>query len=122
MLDSSWDEPIHEFDERIHASLDRSWALRKLRQREEEENKKEAHRYLLLSFVQAHYPSLMPLAEECRYVITSNEILQPLVRKVMLAQSEDEARLHLHTTLTQCGANLFKAHYLFERFQGRAKS
>lgn len=38
---------------------------------------------------------LLSLAEECRHVITSVEIVQQLVLKVGLAQSEAEARQHL---------------------------
>jgi flagellar assembly protein FliH len=50
---------------------------------------------ILSAFVQARFPVLLPLAEECKRVIASTEILQQLVLDVTLAQSEDEARQHL---------------------------
>lgn len=84
--------------------LNETWAFKELRQRGMEEGLEKARQQdfsLLSSFVQARFPILMPLAEECRQVITSNDILQQLILKVTLAPSEDEAKQHLLAALTQ---------------------
>jgi predicted transposase YdaD len=86
--------------------LNDTWAFKELRKRGRDEGRQEGRQEvqqkerqadlnILVSFVQTHFPTLMPLTEECKHVITSNKTVKQLVLKVGLAQSEDEARQHL---------------------------
>ena len=98
--------------------LKESWALKELAQEVAQETVKEAvqeavqeareeareeaykavlqnQRQTLLSFIQARFPALMQLAEERCSAIETPEQMEELLRKVILAQDEQEARQHL---------------------------
>jgi flagellar biosynthesis/type III secretory pathway protein FliH len=119
MDDQEWLERRFGMLEEI---LNETWAFKQLRQRGKEEGRQEGLQeglqegrqeglqegraearqkefHILLSFVQARFPVLTPLAEECRKVLASTETVEQLVLKVVLAQSEEEAREHLQTAL-----------------------
>ena len=88
--------------------LNETKAFKELRNRGREEGLKEGLEQsrkedldIVLTFVQARFPALMSLAEQCKTSVKSNKIVQQLVLKVGLAQSEDEARKHLLAALQQ---------------------
>lgn len=86
--------------------LKESWAFQEIAQEARKEALEEAleeerkvafqkARQTLLSFIQVHFPALMQLAEEQCSAIETLEQMEDLLRKVILAQSEQEVRQHL---------------------------
>jgi hypothetical protein len=82
--------------------LKESWAFQEIAEEAREETRKEEckqalqrTRQTLLSFVQARFPALMQLAEEQCNAIETPEQMEELLRKVILAQGEQEVRQHL---------------------------
>lgn len=75
--------------------------LKEGREKGFEQDRREEDLNILFAFVQARFPALMPLAEDCRDLVTSNKVAQQLVLNVGLTQTEDEAKEHLLTALKQ---------------------
>lgn len=77
--------------------LKESWAFQEIAEEARGEERKQALqrvRQTLLSFIQARFPALMQLAEEQCNAIETPEQMEELLRKVILAQDEQEVRQH----------------------------